>query len=189
MRATAAVLATLLLVTGAPAAPKPEAVLRKELGNDALKKRDFAKARDQYLAALKLEPSYEDVHYNLGVVYFARLHDYPRALYHLVTYSRLAKDAPDMDQVQSFVFQSLEKIEEADRSTYTRAVAEGTAAALRDYLVRRPDSVYAADAKDKLRQLAAYDEGVKASPRPAGDGQTGATPSLPEKPAEKTPEN
>ncbi|MBI5018338.1 MAG: tetratricopeptide repeat protein [Deltaproteobacteria bacterium] len=151
----------LLLAVSGFAETKPEAVLRKEAGNEFLKRREYARARDEYLAALKIDPTYEDAHYNLGVVYFFRLQDYPRALYHLVTYARLAKDAPDLSQVRSLVSQALEKIEEPEREAYAKALAEGTAAALRTFADKYPMSPYVADAKVKVRQLEAFEEQLR----------------------------
>ncbi len=140
------------------AQPPPDAVLRKEAGNYYLKQRAYEKARDEYLASLKVAPDYADAHYNLGVVYFFRLRDYPRALYHFVRYAQLRPDASDLDQVRELVLQALERIEEAERQAYLRALDKGTAEAIETFLEDHPDTVYRADAERKLEILRRYEE-------------------------------
>ncbi len=140
----------------------PEAALRKRAGNYYLKLRQYEKARDEYLAALQISPDFPEAHYNLGVVYFFRLKDYPRALYHFVRYATLRPDASDLDQVRELVLQALRRIQQAERDAYARALREGTAEALRRYVRRHPDSPYAEDARRKLRALREYEEAKEA---------------------------
>ena len=153
MRAAVLVVAVLSCAAVASAEISPEAVQRKEAGNQFLRQRQYQAARDQYLAALQHEPGYADAHYNLGVIYFFRLQDYPRALVHFVEYTRLRPDAEDLHQVRSLSLQALEKVETADRAAYTAAVADGTAAALEAYLAAHPGSHFGADARQRLEAL------------------------------------
>ncbi len=144
--------------SGAGARVAPEAVLRKRAGNYYLKLRQYEKARDEYLAALQISPDFPEAHYNLGVVYFFRLKDYPRALYHFVRYATLRPDASDLDQVRELVFQALRRIEQAEREAYAKALREGTPDALERYIRRYPDSPYVEDARRKLRALREYEK-------------------------------
>lgn len=145
---------TLIMIAGSVAAqPNPEALARKEAGNDYLKQRQYEQARDQYLAALQIDPDYADVHYNLGVVYFFRTHDYPRALYHFTRYGVLLPDAPDLVQVKALVRQAIDRIEEAEREAYGRALRAGTREAVTAFLSAHPTSSYAEDAKRTLELL------------------------------------
>ncbi len=160
MRLSPALAAVVLAATAALAQPPSEAELRKEAGNYFLKKRQYDAARDQYLAALKLDEGYADSHYNLGVVYFFRLQDYPRALYHFVRYAQLRPDAPDLDQVKGLTLQALEKIESAEREEYGRALEKGTPEALKAFLDAHPSSPYGPDAAEKIRLLREFDEQV-----------------------------
>ncbi len=153
MRSPWAFLAVVLGAGLALAQPAPDAELRKEAGNYYLKKRQYEQARDEYLAALKIEPDYADAHYNLGVVYFFRLQDHRRALHHFVRYARLKPDAPDLSQVRSLTLQALEKIEAEERVAYGRALEQGTSEAVEAFLATYPDSLYAPDAQTKLRAL------------------------------------
>lgn len=153
MRSPWAFLAVVLAAGVALAQPVPDAELRKEAGNYYLKKRQYEQARDEYLAALKMEPDYADAHYNLGVVYFFRLQDHRRALHHFVRYAKLKPDAPDLSQVRSLTLQALEKIEAEERVAYGKALEQGTAEAVKTFLEAFPDSLYAPDAEAKLRAL------------------------------------
>ncbi len=155
--ALAALLGVCLLATAAPGRPVPEAVVRKEIGNRYLKQRDYRGARNAYLSALQLDPGYADAHYNLGVVYFFRLQDYPRAIYHFTRYARLNPQAPDLDQVRGLTPQALEKIEEAEREAYRKALAEGTPEALEAFVDAHPLSPYVSDAEDKTKRLREYE--------------------------------
>ncbi len=139
----------------------PEAVLRKEAGNHFLKEKQYEKARDQYLASLQVDPDYDDAHYNLGVVYFFRLTDYPRALYHFTRYAQLQPQASDIEQVRDLAVQALLKIEEAERAAYGAALQEGTPEALRGFLEQHPQGPYAEDARTKLRLLEEYREQLR----------------------------
>lgn len=150
--------AMVLALAGGALAQAPEARLRKEAGNYYLKKREYEKAKDEYLAALQVDPDYPEAHYNLGVVYFFRLQDYPRALYHFVRYAELQPDASDLDQVRQLTLQALERIEQAEREAYERALAAGTAEALEAFLREHPDSAYREDARKKLEVLRKYQE-------------------------------
>ncbi len=159
---TALLVALLVWTSGAGARVPPEAMLRKEAGNHYLKLREYQKARDEYLAALRIAPDFPEAHYNLGVVYFFRLKDYPRALYHFVRYATLRPDASDLDQVRTLVIQALRRIEQAERDAYAKALREGTPEALERYLRRYPDSPYTEDARQKLRALREYHSARKA---------------------------
>ncbi|MDF1553450.1 MAG: tetratricopeptide repeat protein [Deferrisomatales bacterium] len=161
MRAMVAAIALFASAASVWAEPPADAVRRKDAGNQHLKLREYDAARDQYLAALKLAPEYSDVHYNLGVLYFFRLGDYPRALYHLVRYARLKPDASDLGQVQSLTAQAMEKIEDAEREAYAETLRSGTAEALEAFRRAHPQSPYAEDAKGKLGLLAEYDKEVR----------------------------
>ncbi len=158
MRSPWAFVAVVLATAVAVAQPLPDAELRKEAGNYYLKKRQYEQARDEYLAALKLEPDYADAHYNLGVVYFFRLQDHRRALHHFVRYARLKPDAPDLSQVRSLTLQALEKIEAEERVAYGKALEQGTPEALEAFLAAYPDSLYAPDAQEKVRALTGHRE-------------------------------
>ncbi len=159
MRWCVAVAFACVLSVGVGAAqPPPEAVLRKEAGNYYLKQRVYEKARDEYLASLRMAPDYADAHYNLGVVYFFRLRDYPRALYHFVRYAQLRPEASDLDQVRELVFQALERIEATEREAYLRALDRGTIEAIETFLQEHPDTVYRPDAERKLEILRRYEE-------------------------------
>lgn len=157
----AALIVALAAAGWATAELNPEALRRKEAGNAYLKERLYEEARDQYLAALKAAPGYADAHYNLGVVYFFRLRDYPRALHHLVRYAELNPQASDMDQVQSLVFQALERIESSEREGYAKALSAGTPEALEAFVRSFPDSSLIAEAKEKLQALRSRDEESK----------------------------
>lgn len=153
MRTVLLLLAVLVGAGGAVAQVSPEAVQRKEAGNHFLKQRQYEQARDQYLAALQLEPDYEDAHYNLGVIYFFRIQNYPRALYHFVEYARLRPDAEDLHQVRALSIQALERVEAADREAYAAARADGTVAALQAYLANHPGSAFGEEVREQLREL------------------------------------
>ncbi len=155
--ALVALLGVCLLATAAPGRPVPEAVVRKEIGNRYLKQRDYRGARNAYLSALQLDPGYADAHYNLGVVYFFRLQDYPRAIYHFTRYARLNPQAPDLDQVRGLTLQALEKIEAAEREAYQKALAEGTPEALEAFVDAHPLSPYVPDAREKAERLRGYE--------------------------------
>ena len=161
MRAIALVVALFVSAASAWAALPADAERRKETGNYHLKQRQYEAARDQYLAALKLAPEYSDVHYNLGVLYFFRLGDYPRALYHFVRYARLQPDASDLGQVQALTAQALEKIETAERAAYAEILRSGTVGALEAFRRAHPQSPYSDDAERKLRLLAEHDREVR----------------------------
>jgi tetratricopeptide (TPR) repeat protein len=153
MRTAVLLVAVLLGAAGAFAQASPEAMQRKEAGNQFLKQRQYEEARDQYLAAVQLQPGYADAHYNLGVIYFFRLQDYPRALVHFVEYTRLRPDAEDLHQVRSLSIQALERVEAADRDAYAAAVEDGTAAALKAYLADHPGSAFGDDAQGRIQAL------------------------------------
>ncbi len=161
MRAMVAAIALFVSAVSAWAEPPTDAVRRKDAGNQHLQQRHYDAARDQYLAALKLAPEYSDVHYNLGVLYFFRLGDYPRALYHFVRYAHLKPDASDLGQVQSLTTQALEKIEDAERAAYAETLRSGTVGALEAFRQAHPQSSYADDAERKLGLLAEYDKEVR----------------------------
>lgn len=160
MRRSSALVAVLLAAGVALAQPPKETELRKESGNHYLKLRQYEAARDQYLAALQLDETYTDAHYNLGVVYFFRLQDYPRALFHFVRYAQLKPDASDLDQVRGLSLQALERIEAAEREAYARALEQATPEALEGFLAAYPLSPYAPDAREKLRTLQEREEGA-----------------------------
>lgn len=151
--AIAVMIAVLTAAPGAFAQVGGAAERRKVAGNHFLQQQQYEQARDQYLAALQLEPAYADAHYNLGVIYFFRLRDYPRALYHFVEYARLRPDAEDTHQVRSLTIQALEKVEAAERKAYEPAVQNGTAEALQSFLTKHPEGYYAQDAEEKLHRL------------------------------------
>ncbi|MEW6487603.1 MAG: tetratricopeptide repeat protein, partial [Thermodesulfobacteriota bacterium] len=160
MRRSSALVAVLLAAGAALAQPPKETELRKESGNHYLKLRQYEAARDQYLAALQLDETYTDAHYNLGVVYFFRLQDYPRALYHFVRYAQLKPDASDLDQVRGLSLQALDRIEAAERTAYAQALEQATPQALEGFLAAHPLSSYAPDAREKLRILREREEGA-----------------------------
>ncbi|MDF1555694.1 MAG: tetratricopeptide repeat protein [Deferrisomatales bacterium] len=153
MRIVLLLFAVLVGAGGAFAQVSPDALQRKEAGNHFLKQRQYEQARDQYLAALHLEPGYADAHYNLGVIYFFRIQNYPRALYHFVEYARLRPDAEDLHQVRALSIQALERVEAADRVAYAAALEDGTAAALQAYLADHPGSAFGEEALARLREL------------------------------------
>lgn len=146
-------LAFVLGTSGALAQVPVQAIHRKEAGNQFLKQRQYPEARDQYLAALQLAPGYADAHYNLGVIYFFRLQDYPRALLHFVRYARLEPQAEDLSQVKSLSIQAMEHVEAADRSAYAAALQDGSAAALHEYLAAHPGSELEAAVQQRLQAL------------------------------------
>ncbi|GAB4267054.1 MAG: hypothetical protein Kow0092_20260 [Deferrisomatales bacterium] len=156
------------VVAAGPARAEPVHVLRKEAGNRYLKERRYEAARDQYLAALRHESGYADAHYNLGMVYFFRLRDYPRALYHLVAYAHAAPQAPDLDRVRALAFQALEHIEAAERADYERALRAGTPQSLEAFVRAHPLSPYVADAGDKLARLREDEQARKKRREAAG---------------------
>lgn len=160
MRRSSALVAVLLAAGAALAQPLKETELRKESGNHYLKLRQYEAARDQYLAALQIDETYTDAHYNLGVVYFFRLQDYPRALYHFVRYAQLKPDASDLEQVRGLSIQALERIEAAERDAYAAALEQATPEALEGFVAAHPLSPYAPDARDKLRILREREEGA-----------------------------
>ncbi len=152
------VLALALGAATALAQVPPEAQLRKEVGNYYLKERRYEEARDAYLAALKLAPDFAEAHYNLGVVYFFRLRDYPRALYHFTRYATLRPRASDLDLVRELTLQALARIEAAERKDYARALEEGTVEALERFIREHPESPYVRDAQDKIGALRRYEQ-------------------------------
>lgn len=153
MRVLVLLLAFVLGAGGALAQVPIQALHRKEAGNQFLKQRQYSMARDQYLAALQLAPNYSDAHYNLGVIYFFRLQDYPRALVHFVKYARLEPHAEDLSQVKSLSIQALEQVEAADRRDYAAALQDGSAAALNGYLSAHPGSEFEAVVQRRLQAL------------------------------------
>ncbi len=165
MRLSLAIVIVLLATSLGFAQEPAEAVLRKEAGNYYLKKKQYDKARDEYLAALKTDPDYEDAHYNLGVVYFFRLSDYPRALYHFARYARLKPEASDIAQVRALAIQALEKIEESEREIYRSALDEGAPEALEAFIEAHPLSPYVPDAREKIERLRAYEEELREQTR------------------------
>ncbi|PLX41672.1 MAG: hypothetical protein C0608_04760 [Deltaproteobacteria bacterium] len=162
--ATSLLVASLITAT-AYAQPSAEAVKRKMAGNEYLKRREYVEASKQYQAALKLEPAYSDVHYNLGILYFYRLEDesrrYEKALYHLNAYRLLNPDAEDMETVLAHVRQSLEQIDEAEQSEYQNAILTGTIESLQDFINANPIGYYSEDARRQLKILRDYDAAVK----------------------------
>ncbi len=155
------VLALALGAATALAQVPPEARLRKEAGNYYLKERRYEQARDAYLAALKLAPDFAEAHYNLGVVYFFRLRDYPRALYHFSRYATLRPRAPDMDLVKELTLQALARIEAAEREDYARTLEEGTVEALERFIREHPESPYVEDARRKIGALRRYERALQ----------------------------
>ena len=153
MRCLWLLLFSLTAVSFAGAQVDPLALRHKNAGNRFLKERRYDQARDQYLAAIRVEPEYEDAHYNLGVIYFFRLQDYPRALYHFVEYTHLRPDAEDVPKVRSIALQALEKVEAADREAYRVALSKGTLEALQGFLLGHPDNPYGEDAQLKIQTL------------------------------------
>ena len=153
LRSALPLLVCLLVPNFCIAQVSPDALRHKEAGNHFLKQREYEKARDQYLSAILLEPGYEDAHYNLGVIYFFRLQDYPRALYHFVEYTRLHPGAEDLPQVRYLSIQALQKVEESDRRDYATALERGTVEALEHYQVEHPGSPYHDDAERKLASI------------------------------------
>lgn len=157
-------LALLILAAGRDAsALNPEAMKRKVAGNEYQKRREYDDARDQYKEALKLEPDFADVHYNLGMLYFYRLKDFPKALFHLNSYRRLETGSTEMPQVISHIHQSLEQIEAAEREDYKSAVLSGTVEAFELFLKNNPVGYYADHAREEIKKLLKYrDEKSKA---------------------------
>ena len=161
------VLALALGTATALARVPPEAQLRKEVGNYYLKERRYELARDAYLAALKLAPDFAEAHYNLGVVYFFRLRDDPRALYHFTRYATLRPRASDLDLVKELTLQALARIEAAERRDYARALEEGTVEALERFVREHPESPYVDDARQKIEALRRYEEALQGWSREA----------------------
>jgi outer membrane protein assembly factor BamD (BamD/ComL family) len=136
----------------------PEAVRRKVAGNEYYKQRNFVAAQKQYLESLRLEPTFTDVHYNLGIIYYYHLHDYDRAIYHLTMYKRLEPNASDMEQVKAHLALALEKVEDKERAVYGEAILSGTAGAFETFLQKHPEGYYAVYAKDELKKIRDYED-------------------------------
>lgn len=63
----------------------------------------FAEARDEYLRALRIDPSDAEVHYNLAILYDDELNEDRLAAMHYRKYLRLRPSAPDVDQVKDWL--------------------------------------------------------------------------------------
>lgn len=135
--------------------------LRKDAGNYYLKAREYEKARDQYLSALKLDSNYSDAHYNLAVLYFFRLYDYERALYHFVRYVEQNPQGADIEKVKGLAIQALERIEEEERTAYSGVLKEGTIEALQAFAAGHEGSPYAVDALQKVDALKDYENRLR----------------------------
>jgi outer membrane protein assembly factor BamD (BamD/ComL family) len=158
LRGLASLMIGLLASTTAWGQAKPEAIRRKVAGNEYYKQRKFEDAQNQYLEALRLEPAFTDVHYNLGIIYYYHLRDYERSIYHLTMYKRLEPNASDMDQVKSHLALGLEKMEEIERGDYSKAVLGGTAKAFESFLQKHPEGYYANFAKAELKKITDYED-------------------------------
>lgn len=139
-------------------AVSPEAERRKTAGNEFQKRREYEEARNQYLEALRLEPDYADVHYNLGMLYFYRLKDFNRALYHLNSYRRLETGASDMGQVYSHISQAIEQVEAGERDEYKAAVMDGSLEAFEKFLKKFPVGYYADHAREEVKRILKFQD-------------------------------
>jgi outer membrane protein assembly factor BamD (BamD/ComL family) len=137
---------------------KPEAIRRKVAGNEYYKQRKFEEAQKQYLESLRLEPTFTDVHYNLGIIYYYHLRDYDRSIYHLTMYKRLDPNASDMDQVKSHLALGLEKLEELERAAYSKAVLSGAVKSFEQFLQKHPEGYYANFAKAEIKKIRDYED-------------------------------
>lgn len=157
-RGIAALLIGLMASATAWGQSNPEAVRRKVAGNEYYKQRKFKDAQLQYLESLRLEPTFTDVHYNLGIIYYYHLQDYDRAIYHLTMYKRLEPNASDMEQVKSHLALSLEKVEDSERAEYGKAILAGTAKAFEAFLQKHPEGYYAGHAEEELKKIRDYED-------------------------------
>jgi len=63
----------------------------------------FREAEEEYLRALKVDPTDADSHYNLAILYDEELHDQRRAAMHYRRYLKLRPNAPDVDIVKDWL--------------------------------------------------------------------------------------
>jgi len=63
----------------------------------------FKEAEQQYLHALRLNPTDADVHYNLGILYDDELKSPEKAVVHYRRYLKLSPHGPDADQVRNWL--------------------------------------------------------------------------------------
>lgn len=150
------ILASMALSAMTAFAESPEALQRKQAGNEYQKRKDYPAARDQYLEALKIEPDYSDVHYNLGMLYFYRLKDYERALYHLNYYRKMSPGASDTAQVISHIGQAIEQLEAEEREDYKSAVDAGTLDGFEAFIRRHPVGYYSRQAEEEIKKILRY---------------------------------
>ena len=71
-----------------------EVRMHRLVAEDALNKKDFNKAIEEYEAGLKIEPLWPEGHYNAALLY-GELEDYEDAAWHMRHYLELRPDAPD----------------------------------------------------------------------------------------------
>jgi tetratricopeptide (TPR) repeat protein len=65
----------------------------------------FADAEQEYLQALRLDPSDAEIHYNLAILYDDELHDERRAALHYRKYLKLNPHGPDADAVRNWLIE------------------------------------------------------------------------------------
>ncbi len=63
----------------------------------------FSEAEQEYLHALRLDPTDADVHYNLGILYDDELKSPAKAVVHYRRYLKLSPHGPDADQVRNWL--------------------------------------------------------------------------------------
>jgi tetratricopeptide (TPR) repeat protein len=65
--------------------------------------KDYNKAVNEYLEALKISPNDADSHYNLAVVYDDHLQDKKKAIEHYKKYLDIRPDSPDAKKVEYWI--------------------------------------------------------------------------------------
>ncbi len=63
----------------------------------------FAEAENEYLQALRIDPTDADVHYNLGILYDDEMKQPEKAMVHYRRYLQLNPHGPDADQIRNWL--------------------------------------------------------------------------------------